>query len=131
LLTQLKLNSPGTKRQPLKKWQIYVVHYGMNTGSEINGDRPAIIYKDVENTGGDDITVIPLTSAVRQKQPEKHDVFVTKDKDNKLFQDSFARVRQLRAVSVKRLSKLLGTITDEKVIQEINSAAEKMLATDK
>jgi mRNA-degrading endonuclease toxin of MazEF toxin-antitoxin module len=102
-LTQLKKNSYPLVKKPFKKRQIYVVSYGMNLGSEINGDRPSIIYKDSSNTLGEDLTVVPLTSAVQERLSDKFDVFVPKDASNTLFQNSFARVRQLRSVSVKRL----------------------------
>lgn len=81
------------------------------------------MFKNPDSTQGDDITVIPLTSAARNKQADKFDIFVTKDETNKLFQNSYARVRQVRAVSLKRLGKCIGTITDPKAQQEINEAA--------
>lgn len=130
-VTQLRLNTPPLKKQPLKKRQIYVVNYGMNTGSEINGSRPSIIYKDSDNTLGEDVTVIPLTSAMREKLTDKFDLFVPKDDDNKLFQNSYARLRQIRTVSTKRLKKPLGIITSEAVKQKINETIQDMLGTDK
>jgi len=49
-LVQLKQNSSPLTKQSFTKWQIYVVSYGMNTGSEINGDRPSIVYKAPHST---------------------------------------------------------------------------------
>jgi len=57
---------------------------------------------------------------MRQKQPDKYDVLVPKDTANKLFQNSFARLRQTRPVSVKKLGKCLGVINDASIIKEIN-----------
>jgi mRNA-degrading endonuclease toxin of MazEF toxin-antitoxin module len=126
-MSLLKLNTNNLHKLPLIKWQIYVVSYGIGTGSEIIANRPSIIFKNSEFTKGDDVLVIPLTSAVREKLADKFDIFVPKDGDNKLFQNSFARLRQTRAISIKRIGKLLGTITDEKVKNEINSAMQTML----
>jgi hypothetical protein len=64
----LKQNSTSTEKQIYAKRQIYVVNYGMNTGSEINGNRPSIIYKASHSTFGDDVVVIPLTSIGKQSQ---------------------------------------------------------------
>lgn len=111
----------------LSKWQIYVVSYGMNTGSEVNGDRPSIIYKDSQNTFGEDVIVIPLTSAVREKLADKFDVLVGKDENNQLFQDSYARLRQIKAVSLKKIGRPLGKITNEKVMAAIDEGVAKML----
>ena len=49
-LVQLKQNSKPLSKQPLKKWQVFVVSYGMNTGSEINGERPSLIFKANHST---------------------------------------------------------------------------------
>lgn len=75
----------------------------MNTGSEMNGDRPSIIYKSDNYTLGEDVIVIPMTSALREKLTDKFDVLIQKDEDNTLYQNSYARLRQCRAVSVKKL----------------------------
>jgi len=130
-VTQLKLNTPSVIKQSLQKRQIYVVNYGMNTGSEMNGIRPSIIFKDSENTLGEDVTVIPLTSALCEKLTDKYDLFVEKDDSNKLFQNSYARLRQFRVISKRKLGKFLGTITNEGLRKEINETMGKMLALDK
>ena len=71
--------------------------------------------------------MIPLTSAIQNRLTDSFDIFVKKDEKNHLFQDSYARLRQMRAVSVNKIGKLLGTITDEVVIKEINKAVQEML----
>lgn len=126
-VSQLKLNTLPVSKLPLKKREIYVVSYGMNTGSEINRDRPSIVYKDDQYTFWDDVLVIPLTSAFRDKLTDKFDTLVKKDDDNALFQNSYARLRQYRVVSKKKLWKKLGVITDEKVIAAINDGMKEML----
>jgi mRNA-degrading endonuclease toxin of MazEF toxin-antitoxin module len=108
------------EKQTYAKRQIYVVNYGMNTGSEINGDRPSIIYKASYATFGEDVIVIPLTSAGKDKKGDAYDVYVNKDADNKLFQPSFARLRQIRSVSVKRVGKKLGEVTSDVTKKLIN-----------
>lgn len=103
----------------------------MNVGSEINGDRPSIIYKDPHNSFGEDIIVIPLTSAVSQRLVDKFDIPVPKDMANKLFQNSYARLRQIRSVSVKKIGRQIGSIKNETVIAAINEGIRRMLAVDK
>lgn len=120
-------NKPSPAPQTFAKRQVFVVSYGMNTGSEVNGERPSIIFKADHSTKWDDIIVIPLTSALQQKQSDRYDVLVSKDNDNNLFQNSFARIRQMRAVSLKRVGKQVGTITDPQVMQAITAWAQTML----
>lgn len=129
-LTQLKRNNYPLVKKPFKKWEVYTVNYGMNTGSEVNGERPSILYKWSQNTFGEDVIVIPLTSVVQEKMVDKFDVFVPKDEPNKLYQNSYARIRQIRSVSLKRLGKYVGTITDEYVINAINKNVKEMLAIE-
>lgn len=86
-----------------------------------------MIYKDSNSTLGEDVTVIPLTSATQQKQSDKFDVFVPKDANNQLFVNSFARLRQLRSVSMKRIGKQVGTLTDEHVMTAIEKLMQTML----
>ena len=127
-VAQLKMNAKPIVKRSFQKWQIRVVNYGLNnTGSEINGNRPSIIYKHDDYTQGEDVTVIPLTSAIAGKLIDKFDVFVQKDENNVLFQNSHARLRQFKAVSVKKIGKPLGKITDEKLKAMIDTAMREML----
>ncbi len=129
-LTQLKTNCKPLVTQPFEKRQIYTINFGMNIGSEINGFRPSLIYKASHNTLWEDVLAIPLTSALREKQSDKFDVFIPKNEKNNLYQNSYARLRQLRSVSVKRIGKIVGTITDNTVINAINDGVKAMLAVD-
>ncbi len=81
--------------------------------------------------GGEDVTVIPLTSALGEKLKDKHDLILLKDNDNKLYQNSYLRLRQIRAVSINRLGKLLGEIKNEAVRKKIGEAINELLAPEK
>lgn len=126
----LQQNSSPAEKQRYVKWHVYVVNYGMNTGSEINGNRPSIIYKASHSTFGDDVVVVPLTSMGKQSQADAYDILVTKDDENKLYQSSYARLRQIRSVSVKRIGKKLGELNNDLTKKLINDGITKMLATD-
>lgn len=126
-VNQIKQNNvPATKRE-FKKYEIYVVRFGMNYGSEINGDRPALVYKNDDFTLGDDITVIPLTSAYQQRQTDRFDIQLQKDNQNNLFTPSFLRLRQFRAVAKARIWKRLGTLTNPEVITSVDTLMKQML----
>jgi mRNA-degrading endonuclease toxin of MazEF toxin-antitoxin module len=129
-IDSLQQNSVVVEKQRYVKWHIYVVNYGMNTGSEINGNRPSIIYKASHSTYGDDVVVIPLTSIGKQSQGDTYDILVTKDNENKLYQSSYARLRQIRSVSVKRIGKKLGELNSDLTRKLINDGITKMLGVD-
>lgn len=127
-LSQLKNNNSPLTKKVLAKRDVYVVSYGLNnTGSEVNGDRPSIIYKSSDGIKWEDITVIPLTSALQNKLTDSYDILVKKEKDNQLYQDSRARLRQLKAISIKKIGRPLGKITDKKLQNEIDTSVKKML----
>lgn len=71
--------------------------------------------------------VIPLTSAQQQKKTDKFDLFLAKDASNNLYTNSFARLRQIRAVSLKRLNKCIGTIASQEIRDAIDEKIEEML----
>jgi mRNA-degrading endonuclease toxin of MazEF toxin-antitoxin module len=73
------------------------------------------------------VVVIPLTSIGKQTKGDTFDVLVSKDTDNNLFVSSHARLRQLRAVSTKRLWKKLWEVTSDVVKKVINDKITKML----
>jgi len=79
-LKKLKLSnhekSPEFHNSTFHKWSIYYVNYGINIGSEINGNRPSIMIKDTFNTYGKDLIAIPLTSFSEEKSIDKFDVMI-------------------------------------------------------
>ena len=129
LITQLKLNSIQLQKLPVKKFEIYAVNFSSSIGSEITAIRPALVITP-NNLRGEDVTVIPLTSAAKEKVIDPYDLLLLKDADNKLYQNSYLRLRQIRAVSKNRLQKQLGEIKNKEIRQQINDAVTRMLAND-
>ncbi|MDD2907457.1 MAG: type II toxin-antitoxin system PemK/MazF family toxin [Candidatus Gracilibacteria bacterium] len=126
LKKKIKLNQDKEKVDSSTKWTIYYVDYGINIGCEINGIRPSIIYKDSKFTFGEDIIVIPLTSDKVNKSLDTFDVQITPDKKNKLKNVSFAKLRQIRSISKKRIGSYCGKIEDIKLKDKIQENLIKM-----
>lgn len=94
-----------------KKWNIYYINFGINIGSEINGIRPAIIFENTRETYGKDIIVLPLTTD--KKVGNNHfDIPFKKDIENGLRSDSLVKTRQIRCISIKRIQKYIGRISN-------------------
>lgn len=67
-VTQLKINCNALPQIPFKKRQVYVCSFWASAWSEIMGDRPVIVVKATHSTHGEDLLVVPLTSATQQKK---------------------------------------------------------------
>jgi len=129
-LMMLKRNSYPLVKKPFKKREIVVVSFWLNVGSEVSFERPCLIYKDSKSTLWEDVIVIPLTTATIDKKQDAFDVYVPKDTKNCLYANSWARLRQLRSVSIKRLGKVVWIIEDDKVKEAINTRVKEMLWTE-
>ena len=129
-VSKLKLNNATLPDLTLSKRDIYSVKFGMNAGSEINGERPWIVFKHDTATKWEDVIVIPLTSALQEKHPDVFDVLLLKDKENNLYQTSYARLRQLRSVSLKRIGKPIGKVADETIKKAVEQWMKSMLGIE-
>lgn len=114
-----------------------MVDYGMNIGTEINGIRPSIIFKNSNYKYWEDIIVIPITSYKdeQEKSKDEFDVEIEASRKNWLTNNSLIKIRQLRCVSKKRLKtnrkweevRILWEI-EEKYHDEIETKVKTMLA---
>jgi mRNA-degrading endonuclease toxin of MazEF toxin-antitoxin module len=114
----------------------------MNVGSEINGTRPAIIYKASSYKYGEDIIVLPITSFEggdgEEKSKDSLDVIFEENKNSGIGHKSLIKIRQIRCVSKKRLKKekktgnirILGIVDDEALRTAINTNIVKMFGLD-
>lgn len=108
----------------------------MNIWSEINGMRPAIIYKHDEYRYWEDTIVIPITSFEDwgHKPMDTFDIDIEADITNGLSHRSLIKIRQLRCISKKRFKKskktnnvmIIGKIEDEDLKKRIESNIKVM-----
>lgn len=102
-----------------KRGEIYLVSLDPTIGSEINKTRPGlIISNNINNEFSQTLTVIPITSKVSKVYP--FEVFLSSLKTG-LGRDSKAKCNQIRTIDKKRLIKVLGKISSEK-LREIEKA---------
>ena len=99
--------------------EIWLVSLEPVVGHEIGKTRPAlIISNDRNNQFAPTITVLPITSNIKKIYP--FETFITKRESN-LPVDSKIKSNQIRTVDKKRLVKLIGNVSEEK-IKEIERA---------
>lgn len=103
-----------------KRFDIVMVDFGANTiGSEQGYTRPALI---VQNNRGNSFSnctiVIPFTHVIKGLHIPTH-TLIKKGEDKGLKVDSILLGEQIRVISEKRIIKKIGTVTDEKEIEEI------------
>ncbi len=106
---------------------IYYVNFGINIGTEINATRPSIIMKDWDYWFWEDIIVIPLTSITPEKSKDTFDIPVPTIAAEWLRNDSYAKIRQMRCVSKKRIEMYVWKVVDDTIKQQITEAIKKML----
>lgn len=99
--------------------EIWLVSLEPVVGYEIGKTRPAlVISNDRNNQFAETITVLPITSNVKKIYP--FETFLPKRETN-LPVDSKIKSNQIRTVDKKRLIKLIGNVSEEK-LKEVKQA---------
>lgn len=102
-----------------RRGEIWLVTLEPVIGNEIGKTRPAlVISNDRNNEFAGTITIIPITSKTEEIFP--FEVFISKEESN-LPMDSKIKCNQIRTVDKKRLIRLIGSISREK-IKEVEKA---------
>ena len=99
--------------------EIWLVSLEPIVGHEIGKTRPAlVISNDRNNQFSETITVLPITSNVKKIYP--FETFLPKRETN-LPVDSKIKSNQIRTVDKKKLIKLIGNVSEEK-LKEVKQA---------
>lgn len=93
----------------MKFGEIYLVKFEPSFGREYKKIRPGIVVQQEEISQlSPYVTVMPLSSHAEHVQAP--DIFVAKDKKNRLAKNSIIKVRQISSFDTKRLIKKVGVI---------------------
>lgn len=96
--------------------ELYFVRFSPGVGHEYRGGRPAlVIQEEAISNNSPVITVIPLTSQLKQLKP--WDVFVQKDDLNGLSLDSVIKVQHIHAYDRSRFLFKIGRVGSPTVRQ--------------
>jgi mRNA interferase MazF len=109
----------------LLKWHIISANLNPVKDSEQKGTRPVLIISDdVFSTKMPVVTILPITSLKAGRKIYPNEVLINKDYFEKtgLTQDSIILAHQIRTISKKRLTTLLGIIDDLVLQEKINDA---------
>ena len=102
-----------------RRGEIWLVSLEPVVGHERGKTRPAlIISNDRNNQFAETITVLPITSNIKKIYP--FETFMPKRETN-LPVDSKIKSNQIRTVDKKRLVKLIGNVSEEK-LKEVKQA---------
>lgn len=107
------------------KWKIFSADLNPVIGSEQKGTRPVLIISDDDySVAMSLVTILPVTSLKPGRKIYPNEVLITKQNYEKtgLPHDSIILAHQLRTISKKRLSVLLGSIDDAEIQEKINDA---------
>lgn len=105
----------------IKRYDILLVDFYGNIGSEQGGKRPAVVVQNnVGNTYSTTTLVIPLTSKQNKHLIPTH-TLVRKGRGTGLKVDSVVLGEQMRAIDEQRVIKKIGSVTNQDEIQAIRN----------
>lgn len=91
----------------MKFGDIYLVNFDPSFGKEYKKLRPALVVQmEKVNEYSPYVSVVPISS--RLDRGTLHDVFIPKDKKNRLMKDSVAKVYQVASFDKRRFVKFIG-----------------------
>jgi mRNA interferase MazF len=101
-------------KREIYQGQIYICDLGNdNIGSEQSGERPClVIQNNILNKTSDIVIVVPITSKHKKHLPT-HCVLKQEKYPFMLFKENTILCECIRAISKKRLSKLIGQIDND------------------
>jgi len=104
----------------MRRGEIWLVEFEPVRGSEADKRRPAVVVSNDRATataarlGRGGVTVVPLTSNVAKVYPFQA---LLRPTDTGLSVDSKAQAEQVRTVAVERLSRLIGRVVPDRMVQ--------------
>ena len=97
--------------------QIWMLNFDPSFGHEYRKVRPALIIENSRFTqSGNLITVLPISSKVNKR--DELDVYLPKDKKNRLMKNSIIKTKQISSFDKRRFIKYIGEC-DVSVFQEV------------
>jgi len=127
-----KLNFHFNKKEPkniLRKWDIYFVNLWKNVWSELNKNRPCIIYSWLKYNKWNTVIILPLKS-YKGNTNYFFNVFIKATKYNNLKLDSIIDLSWIRQISKKRIN-LKRWVIEEKYLKEIDKKVLKLFQIKK
>jgi len=123
-----KLNIHFNKKTPnlkYQKWDIYFVSLWNNIWSELNKNRPCVVYSKRSYNNKNWVVIIPLKSLKKKKIINKFQVKISKSKTNWLEKDSIVDIFYIKNLSTKRINKYIWKL-EELYLEEIDKKIIKM-----
>lgn len=97
--------------------QIWMLNFDPSFGHEYKKVRPALIIENsVYTKSGNLITALPLSSKVNKR--DELDVYLPKDKKNRLMKNSIIKTKQISSFDKRRFIKYIGEC-DVSVFREV------------
>jgi mRNA interferase MazF len=97
--------------------QIWMLNFDPSFGHEYKKVRPALIIENSEYLqSGNLITVLPISSKVKKR--DELDVYLPKDKKNRLMKNSIIKTKQISSFDKQRFIKYIGDC-DVNVFREV------------
>ena len=107
------------------QWAVIEANLDPVSGSEQSGLRPVLVISNEEfNQAMPNVTVLPLTSAMRRLYPSE--ALLPQGKAGQPL-DSIVLTHQIRTISKQRLGRLFGYLEDENLREQVRQAIREHL----
>lgn len=104
----------------LKRGDLVIVEFAPGFGSVQGGKRPAIVLQNnTQNTYSPTTIVAPITSVLKKTNLSSHIVL---GRRFGLMKESMVLMEQVRTVNQSDIIKVIGSVTDEQMMANINSS---------
>lgn len=109
--------------------QLWLLNFDPSFGHEYKKMRPALIIEDSRYIqSGNLITVLPISSKVNKR--DELDVYLPKDKANRLMKNSIIKTKQISPFDKRRFIKYIGEC-EFSVFQKVQDNIKRYLSIDK
>jgi len=110
----------------LQKWDIFYINLWKNIGSELNKNRPCIVYSKKFANKWNTVLVLPLKSFKWNKINKDISLLIYSDKSNNLFKNSIVDILWLRQVDKKRINWYIWKL-DNEILSKIDKKISKII----
>jgi len=115
----------NNEKLKFNKWDIYFVKLWKNIWTELNKNRPCLIYSDFYFNNWNDLVIIPIKWNNKLKYNKKIHIFLSKKEYNFLYKDSLIDLKWIRQISKKRIWKKIW-ILDKNILEKIDNKIIKI-----
>lgn len=113
------------KKQEIKRGDLFFYDFGKREGSIQSGERPVLVLQaDDYNRNAPTVVVVAITSVMKKRYLPSH---IALGEAFGLKKPSMVLLEQMQTINKDELTEYIGSINDEVLLRQINTALKKIL----